>query len=88
MNQVRIQEGVLIENPRHYDRGVVENLRRLVRAGVAAERDPRRQNFYEIDGDEETYYIHISPVSGNLVLLAKWISQERGCAAGAACRTA
>lgn len=88
MSQVRVQEDAIIENPRHYERDAIETLQRLLRAGVAVERDPRRQNFYEIDVDAETYYVHISPVSGNVVLLARWTSQERDCATSAACCTA
>jgi hypothetical protein len=88
MSQVRIQEGVVIENPREYERGAIENLRRLLESGAAAERDPRRESFYEVNGDEESYYIHVSPVSGSVVLLARWNTQPDGSAAGAACCTA
>jgi hypothetical protein len=88
MSQVQIQEGVVIENPRKYDSGAIENLRRLLQSGTAAERDPRRENFYEVDGNEESYYIHVSPISGNVVLLARWNTQPDGCSADAACCTA
>ncbi len=65
----------VIENPRKYETRVIEQLRRLLLAGQPAEPDPRRAHFYEVHGEEQTYYIHVSPVSGNAVLLAKWSRQ-------------
>ena len=77
-----------IENPRKYDTGVVEQLRYLLQTGTAAQDDPRRPNFYEIDANEETFYIHISPVSGNVVLLAKWTRQAQDCCLNSGCAVA
>jgi hypothetical protein len=45
-------------------------------AGGPAECDPRRKNFYNLAGEKNTYYIHVSPVSGNVILLAKWSRQS------------
>lgn len=68
-----------IENPREYGPGAVEHLRQLLEGGYPAQQDPRRENFYEIEGRNETYYIHHSPISGNIVLVAKWIRQSQEC---------
>jgi hypothetical protein len=76
---IQVKEGARIENPRKYECGAVENLRSLLTVGSAAQQDPHRENFYEIDGEGETYYIHVSPVSGNVVLLARWIRQSQEC---------
>ncbi len=76
---IQINEGARIENPREYEAGSVESLRHLLEVGSPAQRDPRRANFYEIEGNCETYYIHISPVTGNVVLLAKWLRQSQEC---------
>jgi hypothetical protein len=76
---IQIKEGAGIENPREYDLGAVESLRLLLEVGSRAQRDPHRENFYEIEGTCDTYYIHISPVSGNVVLLAKWLRQPQEC---------
>jgi hypothetical protein len=74
---IQIKEGAKIENPREYESGAVENLRLLLQMGSAALRDPQRENFYEVEGCNETFYIHVSPVSGNVVLLAKWLRQAQ-----------
>jgi len=76
---IQVKNGARIENPREYGPGAVRQLRQLLEAGSPAQRDPRRENFYEIEGNCENYYIHISPVTGNVVLLAKWIRQSQDC---------
>ena len=76
---IQIKEGARIENPREYEFSAVETLRLLLEVGSPAQRDPQRENFYEIEGSSETYYVHISPVSGNVVLLAKWLRQSQEC---------
>ena len=34
--------------------------------------DPKRAGFYEVPSDELTYYIHVLPGSGKVLLLAAW----------------
>jgi hypothetical protein len=68
-----------IENPREYSSHTVEDLRQLLLAGGQAERDPRREHFYNLEGDKSAYYIHISPITGNVMLLAKWSRQPSDC---------
>jgi hypothetical protein len=80
---IQIKEGAGIENPREYSPHAVEHLRDLLATGTSAQLDPRRENFYEIEGKSEIYYIHISPISGNVVLLAKWLRQPQDCCFGA-----
>jgi hypothetical protein len=75
----QIGEGAKIENPREYESAAVENLRLLLEGESLVQRDPQRENFYEIEGNGETYFIHVSPVTGNVVLLAKWLRQPEEC---------
>ena len=77
--EIQLREGARIENPRNYCPCEVEQLQQLLAAGSAARSDPRRRNFYEIEGQEETFYIYVSPVSGEIVLLAKWKAQSMDC---------
>jgi hypothetical protein len=76
---IQIKEGARIENPRSYSPQEVEQLRQLLAAGSEAQGDLRRENFYEIEGNGEIFYIHISPISGAVVLLAKWNRQPIDC---------
>ena len=76
---LKFNQGVKVENPRGYETPAVERLQYLLKVCSQIERDPRRENFYEVDGGSETYYIHVSPVSGNVVLLAMWIQQSQHC---------
>jgi hypothetical protein len=75
---LRMQEGTRIENPRNYEGDAVENLRILLASGGEAQHDPRRKYFYQLEDYNSTYYIHISPITGNVVLLAKWVNQPQG----------
>lgn len=79
---IQSKEWARIENPREYAPGVVEQLRHLLAAGKPSQRDPRRESFYEVEGNDETYYIYISPFSGNVVLVAKWLRQSEDCRLG------
>ena len=74
---IQIGQRAEIENPRKYRAFEVEHLRHLLTAGSRAERDPNRNHFYDLEHNGDTYYIHISPISGNVVLLAKWIGRCR-----------
>jgi hypothetical protein len=71
----RMSKEAKIENPREYASETVEDLRHLLLVGGQAERDPRREHFYNLEGDNCAYYIHISPITGNVILLAKWFRQ-------------
>jgi hypothetical protein len=66
-----------IEDPRNYGPDVVNDLRNLMTAGVLAQLDPRRENFYALENGDSTFYIHISPINGHVMLLAKWLNSSR-----------
>jgi hypothetical protein len=76
---IQVKEGARIENPREYGGRVIDHLRHLLELGSPAQRDPKRQNFYDVDGNGETYYVHISPVNGTVVLLARWLREAQEC---------
>jgi hypothetical protein len=76
---LKMMESTSIENPREYAAHTVEDLRLLLLAGSQAERDPRREYFYNLEGDRSAYYIHISPITGNVTLLAKWSRKPSDC---------
>jgi hypothetical protein len=74
---LQMNEQSKIEDPRNYGPEVVNDLRNLLTVGVSSRRDPRRENFYEVESGENTFYIHISPVNGDVMLLGKWLSSQK-----------
>jgi hypothetical protein len=68
--QVTISEQAKFEDPRNYGNEIITELRGLLMSGKCAQRDPRRQHFYELTSNRHTFYIHISPVNRDVVLLA------------------
>jgi hypothetical protein len=84
---LRLNGARKIENLRGYDREIVAELRNLLATGAQAQPDPRRPGFYDIYDGGRVYFIHISPVSGNVVLLATWCeSNIPELAKASACR--
>ncbi len=79
---VRIDGDVRIENLRHYPAEIVENLRILLANGADADPDPRRKNFYDVHNCSRGFFIHISPISGKVMLLASWLKDNQAAAAG------
>lgn len=69
---IQINAQSRIEDPRNYGPDIVSELRGLLMAGKCAHRDPRRLHLYELEAGQSTFYIHISPVSGDIMLLARW----------------
>ncbi|MBI3662698.1 MAG: hypothetical protein HY234_06580 [Acidobacteria bacterium] len=61
-----------IENLGKYPAESVEKLRQLLATGAPAKPDTHRKDFYELQNGGRVYWIHISPISGTVVLLAIW----------------
>jgi hypothetical protein len=81
---LQMKEGSRIENPREYTAHAVGELRDLLAVGGQAECDPHRENFYQVENSNNTFYIYVSPITGNIILLAKWSRQPRTCYVDAA----
>jgi hypothetical protein len=73
---LRINEHARVENPREYSPELVKELGSLLRQGAEGHLDPQRVNFYELDGGRGTFYIYISPVTANVMLLAWWAHES------------
>ena len=61
-----------IEDVRHHPAEMVAMLRDLLCDGAKIIADPKRAGFYEVESGEVVYYIHVSPTSGKILLLATW----------------
>ena len=61
-----------IEDPRGHSSEVVERLRQALASGAPAVPEAGRPGFFEVHADEHVFYIHISPVTQRITLLATW----------------
>jgi hypothetical protein len=69
---LRLKNKLTIKNLRNHSPETVEELRSLLHRGAAACPDPRRKNFYELESGSRVFYIHVSPTTGKVMLLAVW----------------
>ena len=69
---MKLDNELNIEDPRHHSQERVDTLRQLLAGGARVEADPKRSDFFEVESGSEVYYIHISPITGKIVLLAAW----------------
>ena len=64
-----------IEDPRGHSPETLRRLREAIASGAPAAPDARRLGFFEIQSDDQVFYIHVSPATQKITLLATW-SQE------------
>jgi hypothetical protein len=67
-------EVLRIEDLGKHSAATVIHLGILLAGPVNVAPDPKRKHFYEIQGGQTVYYIHVSPVTGTIFLLATWKS--------------
>jgi len=65
-----------VDNARNYSPEIIKELEQLLLAGGSASPDHRRKGFYDLENRERTFFIHISPITGRVVLLAVWLRPE------------
>ena len=70
-----IDRNAEIENIRNHPAETIVTLRSLLTGGAALVPDGKRRGFYEVESGSLVYYIHVSPVTGNILLLATWPSE-------------
>jgi hypothetical protein len=61
-----------IEAPRNHSLETLERLRKLLDSGAPARPDPKRLDFFEIDGETQVFYVHVAKDIGKVTLLAVW----------------
>jgi hypothetical protein len=61
-----------IEDLGNHPTETVAALRNLLAGGASTIADPKRRGFYEVESDSMVYYIHVSPATGKVLLLATW----------------
>jgi hypothetical protein len=65
-----------IEDVGNHPPKAVADLRCLLAGGASKTADPKRRGFYEIESDSTVYYIHVSPATGKILLLATWQNES------------
>jgi hypothetical protein len=61
-----------IEDPRGHSPETLRRLRQALASCARATPDGRRANFFEIQAEDQVFYIHLSPVTHKITLLATW----------------
>jgi hypothetical protein len=69
---IRLNHKPAIDNIHKYPQSIVDRLSTLLTHGALGDADPRRKGFYDVTDGDRTFFIHISPVSGKVFLLASW----------------
>jgi hypothetical protein len=67
---------VAIEDLGHHSAEALHGLRACLASQSKLVGDPKRKNLFELQGCSSVYYIHVSPVSGKVSLLATWPSES------------
>jgi len=79
--RLHLNRDLTIENLKQYPEDIVEKLRDLLATGAEALPDPHRRGFYDVLNGNRVFFIHVSPVSGNVMLLASWLKDRPAAAA-------
>ena len=66
-----------IEDPRGHSPETVRRLRQALTYGAPATPDARRPGFFEIQADDQVFYIHVSPLTQRVTLLATWSAEAQ-----------
>jgi len=70
-----MNEQLRIDNLKEYPTEIVAQLEKLLASGAAARPDPHRKNFYDVEDAGRVFFIHTSPISGRVMLLATWLCE-------------
>jgi hypothetical protein len=74
---LRVDNQPEIQDLRNHSAETVDRLRHLLASGAPAVPDPHRKDFFEVQNGSRVFYIHISPVSGKVMLLATWFKEAQ-----------
>jgi hypothetical protein len=70
--ELELTEESKIDDPRGHSPETLRRLRQALASGAPAAPDARRVDFFEIQDGDQVFYIHVSPVSQKVTLLATW----------------
>ena len=67
---------IRIENPRLYPIEIVDQLRTALSNHAKLRTNELRINFYDLATENRAYFIYVSPVSGDITLIATWVPKR------------
>jgi hypothetical protein len=70
--RVDFGEILVIEDLGNHSAATVISLGILLAGTAHVTPDPKRENFYEVAARSSVHYIHVSPLTGTIYLLASW----------------
>jgi hypothetical protein len=65
-----------IEDLRDHPRELIVELCHLLGSGAQRIPDPKHPELYEIKSDAHVFYVHISPATGKVLLVATWPTES------------
>jgi hypothetical protein len=74
---LRLNAATHVENQRNYPPEIVERLRTLLISGATAYADIHREDFYDVVDGPRVYFIHVTPATHNVILLATWLNESQ-----------
>ncbi len=77
---LRLNPNAEIDNLRGYPVELINQLRSLLAGGPDSNQttiyaDPSRSGFYDLKTRDRVFYIHVSPISSKIFLLATWATE-------------
>ena len=81
---MEFERNIQIEDAGRHSSATMIRLQRLLSTGPKMVPDPKREHFFEVPAEPCVFYVHVSPISGKISLLAVWGSEPGVDCAGRA----
>ena len=65
-----------MDNLRNYPAEIIKELEELLLSDGSALPDPKRKDFYDLENVGRTFFIHISPKTAKVILIATWLDPQ------------
>ncbi len=73
---LKIEHRPNVENLRNYPVEIIKELEELLLSGGSALPDPKRKDFYDLENLGRTFFIHFSPTTAKVMLIATWLNSQ------------
>lgn len=85
MMNTSTKQAPLVEDLRSHTPEQIAELRVLLASGAQTRPDPRRPGFFELDGEENVFYVFKYPTGAKVLLVGVWERERDRVAEIAAC---